>query len=229
MSLERMPELGSKPVNLTIKLPAMKGRSPDQLGDGLRELYRRGEFSDVAIICAGHTFNAHRLVLAAKSDVFKQGLAMPKDKDEAAGKQEVRLADICNPEAVKLMLDHIYGVEDGTWESYNPATQEINKDVLRLSQNFQLPGLAERATHWMAKGLTTGNVVERLTICEDFSLEVLREKILEQLTCNKRALAEVAHSPQIMAYPKLMQALLQQAAAATDAEGPQPKKKTRRA
>mmetsp|Transcript_11271 Transcript_11271/g.31725 ORF Transcript_11271/g.31725 Transcript_11271/m.31725 type:complete len:230 (-) Transcript_11271:61-750(-) len=229
MSLERMPELGSKPVNLTVKLPAMKGRNPDQLGEGLRELYRRGEFSDVSLICADHTFNAHRVVLAAKSEVFKQGLVMPKDKEEAASRQEVRLADISNPEAVKIMLDHIYEVEDGSCEDYNPATQEINKDVLRLSQNFRLPGLAERATQWMAKGLTTGNVVERLTICEDFSLAILREKILEQLTCNKRALSEVAHSPQIMAYPKLMQALLQQAAAATESEGPQPKKKTRRA
>merc|ERR1712007_413346 len=111
---------------------------------------------------------------------------------------------------------------------YNPRTQEINKDVLRLAQNFRLPGLTERAAHWLAKDLTTGNVVERLTICEDFGLNDLREKILEQLTYNKKALAEVVSSPQIVQYPKLMQSMLQLAAAVPEEE-PQAKKKARKA
>jgi hypothetical protein len=247
MSLERFPQLGSKPVSLTVKLPAVKTVSPEQLSDGLRELYRKGEFVDVALLCAGQTFLAHRAVLAAQSEVFKQGLGA--EQTTSGGRQEVRLADIANPEAVKFMLDYMYQTDAAVWEDYNPRTQEINKDVLRLAQNFRLPGLTARATHWLAKDLTTGNVVERLTICEDFVLSELRERILEQLTYNKRALAEVANSPQIMAYPKLMQALLQQAAAVPGPEerapppaaraeepkeskepkSPQPKKKGRKA
>lgn len=225
MSLERMPELGSKPVNLTVKLPALKGTKADYLGDGLRELYRRGDFADVILVCAERTFAAHRVVLAAQSEVFKQGLVA--SKEEAGTKQEVRLADVSNPEAVKFMLDYIYQVDAAVWEDYNPRTQEINKDVLRLAQSFRLQGLKERAMQWLAKDLTTGNVVERLTICEDFGLEDLRERILEQLALNKKALAEVANSPQIIAYPKLMQALLQQAASVPE-DSPQAKKKTRK-
>mmetsp|Transcript_60561 Transcript_60561/g.131248 ORF Transcript_60561/g.131248 Transcript_60561/m.131248 type:complete len:234 (+) Transcript_60561:69-770(+) len=226
-AIERLPELGSKPVSLAVKLPAMKKQSEDHLAQGLRDLYRRGEFTDVALVCANRTFCAHRVVLAAESEVFKRGLVdMPKEGPES--KQEVRLADISNPEAVKFMLDFMYQMDAAIWEDYNPRTQEINKDVLRLAQNFQLPGLTERAAHWLSKDITTGNVVERLTICEDFHLEVLRERILEQLTRNKAALAEVANSPQIMKYPKLMQALLQQAAAAPEDSNPAPKKKTKK-
>merc|ERR1719502_573742 len=147
------------------------------------------------------------------SEIFRQGLEVPTDPSTGGSRQEVRLADIANPEAVKFMLDYMYQMDGSVWEDYNPRTQEVNKDVLRLAQNFRLPGLTERATHWLAKDLTTGNVVERLTICEDFLLQELRERILEQLTYNKRALAEVANSPQIMGYPKLMQAMLQLAAA----------------
>jgi len=150
-----------------------------------------------------------------------------------APRQEVQLADISNPEAVKLMLDHIYMMELVTAEEYNPKTQDINKDVLKLAQNFRLPCLAERAAHWLTKDLTTGNVVERLMICEDFGLDMLKDKILEQLTLNKRALAEVARSPQIMNYPSLMRALLQQAAGVPAGEPeddtPHPKKKGRKA
>merc|ERR1719359_1256191 len=123
---------------------------------------------------------------------------------------EVRLVEVTNPEAVKLMLDHIYQIED---EEYNPKSQEINKDVLKLAQNFKLHGLQELATRYLSQELSTGNVVERLTICEDFALE--------ELTFNKQALAEVASCPQIIAYPKLMQSLLKMAAAVPN-EQPEP-------
>merc|ERR1719230_1128660 len=112
---------------------------------------------------------------------------------------------------------------------YNPRTQEINRDVLRLARQFKLPGLTHRAMRWLAKDLTTGNVVERLSICEEFGLSELTEKILEQLTSNRHALAEVAHSPQIMTYPRLMQAMLQCAAGAPEPAEPQPTKSSKRA
>jgi len=229
MALERRPELGTKPVPLTIKLPEPEAQPKDFLGGGLRELYRRSDFTDVSLVCADRTFGAHRVVLAAQSEVFKQGLA--GTKEEAAAKQEVRLADVSNPEAVKFMLDYMYQMDASVWEDYNPRTQDINKDVLRLAQSFRLQGLTERATHWLAKDLTTGNVVERLTICEDYGLNDLRQRILGQLALNKKALAEVAHSPQITQYPMLMQALLQQAAVSPEEDGAtvQAKKKARKA
>merc|ERR1719326_131208 len=90
--------------------------------------------------------------------------------------------------------------------------QAVNRDVLQLASQFELPGLTQQAMHWLGKDLTTGNVVERLSICDEFGLSELSEKILEQLTYNKTALTEVAHSQQIMNYPKLMQAILQCAA-----------------
>lgn len=225
MAMERMPELGKKPISLTVKLPAIVA-PVDQLGEGLRELYRRGDLTDVSLLCADQSFKAHQAVLASQSEVFKEGFregAAPNP----GGKQEVRLADIANPEAVKFMLDFIYRLDTAIWDDYNPRTQDVNRDVLRLAENFRLPGLTQRAMHFVAKDLTTGNVVERLKICEDFGLVILREKILEQLTYNKRALAEVASSPQIMQYPKLMQSMLQLAAGVPDEEKSAPQAKKR--
>mmetsp|Transcript_5350 Transcript_5350/g.14963 ORF Transcript_5350/g.14963 Transcript_5350/m.14963 type:complete len:238 (-) Transcript_5350:405-1118(-) len=227
LPLEKMPELGNTPIPLTVKLPPMKQRG-DPLGDGLRELYRRGDLCDVSIICAERTFCAHRVVLAAQSPVFLEGLGASAATLGAGEKAEVRLTDIANPEAVKFMLDHLYQCDVDVWADYNPRTQEINKDVLRLAENFRLDALKERATHWMARDLTTGNVVERLTICDEFNLEVLKSKILEQLTYNRRAMAEVANSPQIMNHPALMQAMLQLAANVPDREETPPKKRARK-
>lgn len=229
MSIVRQPDFGAKVVGLQVRMPA-PGPAEGKLADGLRDLYKSGAMCDVQLVCADRTFLAHRVVLAAQSEVFKTGLAVTPEATAQGNtplRQEVRLAEIHNPEAVQFMLDYIYEVDDASvWQDYNPKTQEINKDVLRLARNFRLPGLTDKATHWLAKDLTTGNVVERLTICEDFGLEVLRERILGQLANNKKALFEVAHSPQIMQYPNLMQALLQQAAGVPE-QSPQPKKKAR--
>jgi len=215
MSLARTAQLGSKPVSLTVKLGPVK-LAPEPLAQGLQELYRRGEFADVVLICAEQHFLAHRIVLAAQSEAFKVGLASPPPANGM--RHEIRLGDIANPEAVKFMLNFLYQLDDKEMAEYNPRTQEINRDVLRLARQFNLPGLTHRAMRWLSKDLTTGNVVERLSICEEFGLSELTDKILEQLTSNRQALAEVAHSPQIMTYPRLMQAMLQCAAGAPEPE-----------
>jgi hypothetical protein len=224
MSLDRLPQLGSKPVALSVKLPASKTEI-EPLSKGLQELYRKGEFADVLLLCAEQRFPAHKVVLASQSAVFKEGLM---NAPSTGAQIEVRL-EIPNPEAVKFMLDYLYQLDDKDYAEFNPRTQEINRDVLSLAKQFQLPGLTNRAMRWLGKDLTTGNVVERLSLCEEFSLDDLQDRILEQLTNNRAALAEVAHSPQIMSYPKLMQAMLQCAAGAPEPEPvAQPKKKTRK-
>merc|ERR1712166_1020539 len=122
------------------------------------------------------------------------------------------------------MLDYLYALDEKEWAAFNPRTQAVNRDVLQLAAQFQLHGLTQQAMHRLSQDLTTGNVVERLTICDDFGLSELSEKILQQLTNNREALAEVAHSQQIMNYPKLMQSILQCAAGAPESELPQQQK-----
>lgn len=213
MSLITIPQLGSKPVSLTVKLPCGNAHY-ELLAVGLQELYRTGQFADVVFLCAEQRFHAHRVVLASQSSLFKDALlATPR----VAAPVEIRL-DIPNPEAVKIMLDYLYGLDEKAWAKHIPRTQEINRDVLRLAHQFHLAGLTERTSACLVKNLTTGNVVERLSICEEFGLNELADKILEQLTSNREALAEVAHSAQIMKYPNLMKAMLQSAAGAPDSE-----------
>jgi len=222
MSIARLPQLGSKPVALAVKLKPSKQLNADSLAAGLQELYRKGELTDVVLLCAEQRYSAHSVVLASRSRCFKEGLACQSTPGEPR-RNEIRL-DVANPEAVKIMLDYLYMVDAEDWATFNPRTQAVNRDVLQLAQQLELTGLTHQAMHWLSKDLTTGNVVERLSICDEFGLSELSDKILEQLTYNKAALAEVAHSQQIASYPKLMQAILQCAAGAPEPE-PQPKSK----
>merc|ERR1719197_1400127 len=108
------------------------------------------------------------------------------------------------------MLDFFYEIGYGSENSaaYSPASQAINIDVLRLAQKYSIPELRARATMFMTKDLTTHNAVDRLATCDEFGLTELRERILEQLTANKKALMEVTSSPAICAYPSLMREML---------------------
>jgi len=208
----------SIPLRLVVGLPADVAKESVPIAAALQELYRRGEFTDVALQCSGQTFLAHRIVLASQSAVFRRGFLRDNGQSQHAitGREEVRLADISNPEAVKLMLDYLYQI-DFAWRKC-PRTQDIINDVLRLAHSFQLPGLTAEAEQWLVKDVTTGNVLERLKICEEFGLQELTEGILEQLTFNRRALSEVASSPDITQHPKLLQALLQMTAAVPDVD-----------
>merc|ERR1719335_353771 len=96
---------------------------------------------------------------------------------------------------------------------YSPALHDINTDVLRLAEHFRLPDLKRRAAVFMARGITTQNAMERLTTCDAFDLKDIREKIMAQLTSNKKALAEFTGSAAIAAHPGLMQEILQRVTA----------------
>merc|ERR1712178_93947 len=106
------------------------------------------------------------------------------------------------PGAVRAFLDFVY------LDQYAPKTDEINKDVLKLSSQFKMPELMERCAEVLSKDISTTNVVERLGLCEEFQLDKLREKIMQQLTSNRKVLHDVAISKSIVRYPLLLQDML---------------------
>ena len=73
----------------------------------MRELWRKQEFCDVELLVAEQAILVHKAVLGSQSEIFKQGLA-----EAASGRCQVRLADVENPEAVRLMLNYLYQVPD---------------------------------------------------------------------------------------------------------------------
>jgi len=188
--------------------------------DGIREIYNKGILSDVTLISGEDKdkFHAHKLVLAAKSEVLFEMFSQDKN-EEPATKCEIRLYETC-PGAVKAFLDFVY------MDEYNPKTDEINKDVLKLASQFKMPELTERCAEVLAKDVNTTNVVERLGLCEEFQLDRLREKIMQQLTSNRKVLHDVAQSKSILQYPLLMQEML--GLIAQEGAGGPPAKKAKR-
>jgi len=185
---------------------------------GLRSLLDRREFCDVALVAAGgESFPAHRAVLAASSTAFRErlpklGAAKPSACEEAHGLPVLRL-DVQHPEAVSYLLDCVYGAdakEDdmNAEHSYNPSSEEANLDVLKLARELGIPALEDQAARWLARGLTTSNILNRLAACEEYGLTEVKDKILEQLTANTDALYELVSDPSVKAVPGVLQDLL---------------------
>lgn len=190
----------SKDVKLFVKYEADEEPETAFL-DGISEIFNKGLLADVTLIAAEgrEKFSAHKLVLAAKSPVLMEMFS--HSSSESGTQCEVRLYETCAG-AVRSFLDFVYNRE------YQPRNEEVNKDVLKLANQFRMPVLIEKCSEELAKNITTTNVVDKLQLCDEFELLKLRNKIMQQLTSNKKALQDVAESQQILQYPLLLQEML---------------------
>lgn len=199
--------VAASPIELSVDLgPVSVDPCHGHILPGLQSLFRRGELCDVRLVAGGETFSAHAAVLAAASDAFREELVRMSRQEGAPFVFE--LAGVSHPESVRTMLACIYGPQDGSVVNYHPSSEGVNRDILQLAQRFGIPQLEAEASQWLAKGLNTSNVLERLVVCEEFGLSAVREKILEQLTANPSALFILATNPEIQKVPVVLQDLL---------------------
>ncbi|CAE7742733.1 Zmynd10 [Symbiodinium sp. CCMP2592] len=141
------------------------------------------------------------------------GITSPtSDEKTKADKVRVQVNGLSSSEAMHILLDYIYkGSAAASWE-YKATSAQVNKEILRLATYFGFAQLHEHAARWLAKGLTTENVVDRLVTCEEFGLGLLREKITERLALKPAEMMQVCSSPEITKHPRILQDLLVQVA-----------------
>jgi len=196
-------------MELDVDLGPMPKEGEQFLRQGLRGLLQSQELCDVVLVSSGGaTFRAHRAVLAASSPQLRACVAQLDPKNQVEGLPALEL-QVQHSEAVKALIDCVYGAEGENCDGcYNPSSEGANRDVLALARHFQLPALEDRASRWLLRHLTTGNLLDRLSTCERFALKDVKEKILEQLTANTDVLYELVSDPSVQSVPGVLQDLL---------------------
>lgn len=223
-ALQKAPSLGSEPVALEVQLERLPREDQGStLATGIKELYQKCQFYDLLIVAAGSRFPAHKAALAAMSSALCQRVRQacakfqetadmgnsPVDVFESRGSYpELHLSDISSPEAAKALLDFVYSLGSG----YSVSSDKVNRDVLRLAKEFELPLLVDHASRQLTRDLNTANVIGRLATCEEFGLDDLYGVIADELMDNLEALVEVSNSEEILRHPKILQSLLIRAA-----------------
>ncbi|PNH10719.1 ARM REPEAT PROTEIN INTERACTING WITH ABF2 [Tetrabaena socialis] len=126
------------PAPLPRTLPADLGALLDRQPDGT---------ADVTIVVGGRTFHAHRVLLSARSDYFKQRLGGGFVDSSA---QQLSLPD-ADPDAFELWLRFIY-----TGAADIPTAKAAG--VAELADRLLLPELREQATAVVEASVSAGTV-----------------------------------------------------------------------
>jgi hypothetical protein len=229
----KVGKTGSAVVSLKLD-HAFNHKQGRKAADELWQMRARGELCDVTLALGQELFPVHSVVVAARSKPFadfrtgsatdafqwkEAASAAESQKDvvttapapaEKEPKRIVAVKQEACRDAVELVLGYMYLAGDSEWE-YNPVSAQVNKDVFNLATHFSLPSLREHAVQWLAKGVTTENVVESLITCEMLGLTKLREQIVE-LVVDSENLSTVVSNPGLAQHPRILQDLLMQVA-----------------
>ncbi|CAL5428469.1 unnamed protein product [Camellia sinensis] len=132
--------------------------------------------SDVIFNVAGEKFNAHKLVLAARSPVFRSELIDGSEGDT----QEVAITDM-EPEVFKAMLHFIYRdalVEDELVASSSSSTSSISETLtaklLAAADKYDLGRLRRLCESHLCKYISVNSVAKVLALADRFHATELK-------------------------------------------------------
>ncbi|XP_060197084.1 BTB/POZ and MATH domain-containing protein 4 [Lycium barbarum] len=145
------------------------------MGSHFGMLLENMEGSDVVFSVAGEKFHAHKLVLAARSPVFRAEFF-----DEMEGdKQEIVVADM-EPRVFKAMLHFIYRdsleeeeLED-TSSSSTPVTDTLTAKLLSAADRYDLTRLRRVCESHLCKDISVNSVSRTLALADRYHATELK-------------------------------------------------------
>jgi len=132
------------------------------------QLWRdRDLHADLAIICQGMTIPANRVLLSARSEVFRAMFSHPT-KEATSGKVEI--SDI-EPQILEQMLCYVY-------TGFAPEVENIAEDLLLAANKYALEELKVECVRVLEGKLNTENVIEMLIVADQYDAQSLKEAAL---------------------------------------------------
>ncbi len=128
----------------------------ETLQTGFTNLLNSGELSDVKLVCKGVALKCHKLVLSARSDVFK---AMFSHKD--AQEEQTNIVNIVDstPDCVLEMVNFMY-TDDCT------HMKEHALGLLPLADKYNVSRLKLKCEQWLANNIRVLNVSQILSLAD---------------------------------------------------------------
>ena len=133
-----------------------------------------GQFSDVLLVCpgGGAGIEAHRIVLASQSEIFRTELSDAWSSEaEKGGRVELKMPEDADEEILRHMLCWLYGGGVALAAGYCGEWVRL----LCLAHRYMLPGLVEECCRQLLKGLDSEpeNAGALLEVAEGLGLERL--------------------------------------------------------
>jgi len=190
-------------VWLKIAVPEENIRRSDEFNSNMKNIFQMKNFSDVLLKCNGHEIPCHKIVLSARSDVFR---AMLENEMREAHDNVIEVVD-STPEIVNMMVEHIY----------TGKIPEISKlkhlapDILHIAVKYNLGSLVTVCEDIMLSELKSSNAIKTFIYVDRYSpTSKLREQVLKFLCRNAKEIVGVGDwNDFIKQYPDLATEMFQ--------------------
>lgn len=135
------------------------GSGFDGLVKHLDNLLTSQEISDVTFEVGGEIFHAHRVILAARSPVFKAELFGPMVE---ANKECIKVESM-NSEVFRVLLRYMYT------DSVDAVDTNLIQHLLEAADRYALDGLRTMCEERLCKHITLGTVLSSLALADQHS------------------------------------------------------------
>ena len=128
-------------------------RCQKSLSSDLDKLLNTANCSDFKIVCQGHTYNVHKTILVARSDVFAAMLSMENEETKT---NQMVIEDF-DKDVVQQMVKFIYT------GSHN-KTETVSPELLLLVDKYDLSDLVSHCKKVLADSIKLDNAVATLDV-----------------------------------------------------------------
>ena len=139
------------------------------LEDDVGELWENPLFTDCSLLVAGHEFRAHKVILAARSPVFR-AMFEHQMEERLANCFEIQELDF---QVFKEMMDFIYTGKAPTLHSHSMAC-----DVLPAADKYGLEGLKVICEDSLCRNLSVENAAHTLILADLHNIQQLKNEAL---------------------------------------------------
>ncbi|KAH0561618.1 hypothetical protein KQX54_018115 [Cotesia glomerata] len=136
----------------------------------IERFYNSEELSDVTIIVDQVRIPAHKVILAAHSEVFAK---MLQSEMKEAKNNEINIEDL-DPEIILEMLHYCY---KGTLKTTNNV--QIVLQVLKVADIYQIIKLKDFCEHRLMIEISSDNVLDIIDVADDSNAVDLRQEAIE--------------------------------------------------
>ena len=172
-----------------------QAQSSIEVSEDFGKMLENKEFCDMEIDCGGEIFPCHRVIVSARSPVFR---AMFRAKMKESESRKVTIEDI-KPEIMAEMLYFLY-----TGLVRKDVSKDSVVDLLVAADKYQMDTLRNICQDKLSSALDAKNVIEFLILGEMYRIPKLKDAALMEVVHNMPEIADTEDYMRLKDYPDLL-------------------------
>ena len=145
------------------------------LSKDLHQMFESKQFTDFKIKCDDRVFDCPRILLAARSIVFRAMLETSTDGEGyLESKTGVVVVEDISPEVMEQLIKYVY-----TDEVDDKVLEVMADKLLQAGHKYEMHGLKDICSRFLAKSIDKENVFELVSMAKLYNLPFLQAKAIK--------------------------------------------------